>query len=100
MGALINEILTHLLGQYVDGAGAIIGIGFAFSFWCFDWAIIEWRRRRISSAMLWVAGTLIIILVLIPAWNRRSLIFALVIGLVYYWIFKRADQSLRRSQRV
>ena len=84
MGEIFREILGHLLGQFIGEEQFFVGFGFAFSFWCFDWALIEWSKRRVSSLILWIVGSALLVLLFIPAWNTRALIGSLLMGIVFY----------------
>lgn len=84
MVPVIRELLSHLLGKGFGELELILGMPLGFAFWCLQYSISTWRTRRRGSVILIVAAAGIITLLMMPAWDARTLLRIIVSGCLFY----------------
>jgi hypothetical protein len=82
------HLFSHLFGPYVEkffGTPAIFGgTILAFGGWFGDYAVIEWRRRRAYSLVMWGVAALLVGFVFYLDWTPRALFRCVVWAVLFY----------------
>jgi hypothetical protein len=80
-----RQLFIHLLSRLFPNGEWLFGFLLAFGLWCLDYAIIEARRGRFRYAFpLAVAAAGFVTVVMLPAWESRSLWRIGVAGVLFY----------------
>jgi hypothetical protein len=79
--------IEHLFDPFfhrIFGEAAIFGLILTISFWFFEYAVIEWRRRRASSIVMWFVGATLLGMFIFLDLDSDSFIRAILFGILAY----------------
>jgi hypothetical protein len=96
VNVVIHELLVRVFGKAFGEVELLLGVVLAFALWCLDYAIIERRRPRHAIVLLAASVTILVLLVL-PQWDGRTLMRIGLAGLVYYGLVRLAGLATRKQ---